>query len=83
MDSEVVVLSRLLVCLILDPLWNSPSTRMSIFALTLVGTVHAVAFRTNYPWSLLKSGAHPSQYVTMYRVNTLLALLQTVAKSNK
>ena len=87
MDSEVVALSWLLVCLILDTLWDYPSTRMSILADTSVGNGHAVAFRTNYLWSLQKSGAHPPQCVTMYKVNTtvvcsLLALLQTVAKSN-
>jgi hypothetical protein len=60
---------------------------MSLLADTSVGTGHAVAFRTNYLWPLQKSGAHPPQCVTMYRVNTavvvsLLALLQTVVKSN-
>jgi len=58
MDSEVVALSRLLVCLILDSLWDYPSTRMSILADTPIGNGHAVAFTTNYLWSLQKSVAH-------------------------
>jgi hypothetical protein len=84
-----VALLRLLVhvCLILDTLWDYSSTRISVLADTSVGTGHAVAFRTNYLRSLQKSGAHQPQCVTVYRVNTtvvgsLLALLQTVAKSN-
>ena len=84
-----MALSRLLVhvYLILDTLWDYPSTQMSLLADTSVGPGHAVAFRTNYLWPLQKSGAHPPQCVTMYRVNTavvlsLLALLQAVAKSN-
>jgi len=60
---------------------------MSVLADTSVVIGHAAAFRTNYLWSLQKSEAHPPQCVIMYRVNTevvgsLLALLQTVAKSN-